>query len=89
MSDMAPPGEPTQLLVIMSEEPEPFQIDKPFLKEELSRKENKEKYKWFYFALTEEGRTNFKKVWYAYMVEHRINLPLFTYMSIYSSENGI
>lgn len=43
LSDMDPPAEPTQLLVIMAEEPEPFQIDKPFLREELSRKENEEK----------------------------------------------
>lgn len=47
MSDMAPPGEPAQLLLIMTEEPEPFQIDKPFLREELARRENEEKWKWF------------------------------------------
>lgn len=93
-SKMAPPKgtttgkitepEPSELLAIIIEDEEPFVINKDFLREELSRKENIDKWKWFTSSFTEEERQNFKKTWYNYMERKRINLPLFSYMKIYA-----
>ena len=88
-SQMLPPNEPHQLMVI-DDVTEPFQIDKEYLSKELHLSKHREKREWFFSTkLTTQTRHKFREEWYKSMEQNGINIPMFTYLEIYASNNNI
>lgn len=80
--------EPNQLFVIDSLEP--FKIDKIYLRKEVKLSKHDQERKWFFSqALTDNVKEAFREDWYKYMENNRINVPMFTYFEIYTSNNNI
>ena len=73
--------EPNQLMVIESSGP--FKIDKQYLRKELHLPKNDQKRKWFF------SREAFRDEWYKCMEKNRIDIPMFTYFEMYTSNNNI
>ena len=88
-SQMLPPDEPHQLMVI-DEVTKPFQIDKEYLSKELHLSKHREKREWFFFTkLITQARHMFKDEWYKCMEQNMIDIPMFTYLEMYASNNNL
>ena len=87
-SQMLPPDEPHQLMVI-DEVTKPFQINKEYLSKKLHIPKHKAKREWFFSTkLTTQTRHKFRDEWYKCMERNRINIPMFTYLEMYASNNN-
>ena len=88
-SQMLPPDEPHQLMVI-DDITKPFQIDKDYLNKELHLSKHREKREWFFSTkLTTQTRHKFREEWYRSMERNGINIPMFTYLELYASNNSL
>ena len=88
-SQMLPPDEPHQLMVI-DEVTKPFQIDKEYLSKELHLSKHREKREWFFFTkLITQARHMFRDEWYKCMEQNTIDIPMFTYLEMYASNNNL
>ncbi|MCR2848096.1 hypothetical protein, partial [Heyndrickxia coagulans] len=84
MSDMEPPLEPAEILVISDDEE--FEIDKPYLRKELALPKNLKKWQWFSKTLSEQIKQEFKESWYKFMEDYKINVPMLVYFEKYALE---
>lgn len=65
-------------------------IDKEFLNKELHLSKHKLKRDWFFSTkLTTKFRHKFREEWYKTMEQNRINIPMFTYLEMYMSNNNV
>ena len=84
---MSPNEESSQLMMMTAENV--FEIDKEYLREETKSIKHVEKSKWFFSKLTNEQRGKFRDQWYQTMEIMKMNIPMFTYFDIYTSNNQI
>ena len=68
----------------------PFQIDKEYLSKAMHLPKHDQKRKWFFSTkLTTQTRHKFRYEWYKCLETHMINIPMFTYLKMYVSNNNI
>ena len=84
---MSPNEESSQLMMMTAENV--FEIDKEYLREETKSIKHVEKSKWFFSKLTNEQRGKFRDQWYQTMEIMKMNIPMFTYFDIYTSNNQV
>ena len=82
---MNKPNEPTQLLASST----PFKINKEYLKQEARHPQYRKKFDWFFCTLPKKIKEEFRKEWYQTMEDNGINIPMFTYLEIYTSNHKI
>ena len=84
---MSPNEESSQLMMMIAKNL--FEIDKEYLREETKSIKHVEKRKWFFSKLTNEQRGKFRDQWYQTMEIMKMNISMFTYFDIYTSNNQI
>ena len=82
---MNKPNEPTQLLALST----PFKINKEYLKQKARHLQYRKKSDWFFYTLPQKIKEEFRKEWYQTMEDNGINIPMFTYLEIYTSNHKI
>jgi len=68
---------------------EPFEIDKNWIKEDFIADYNKDKRDWYFKNYSKKQTEEFRKEFYNYMKENKINLYFFNWFPDYSKQNGL